>query len=114
MDDPRGLVVSGARSQAILGFILQALYPLFGITAVMGFIINLVLIDRTLNTVYHSQIKWQQWTFIIGAFAYLLGWFFYRETGQIWLLGAACALVLYRLFISLQHLINKQEITRRA
>ena len=99
-----------ARRLVILGVLLQSLHVLFGFTAIMGMLINHMLIDQSKNTVYHSHIRWQLITFWLSAALYLLaflGWFYY---GALWPAVTVLLFTFYRIGISTYYCMLDQPM----
>jgi uncharacterized membrane protein len=97
----------------MLGIVLQALHVLFGITAIMAFIINMVSKDKVKDTIYESQLAWQQWTFVLGAFAYVIAWAVFTQTGSFALVLVAGLFVLYRIGTSIYFYATQSELKRK-
>jgi uncharacterized membrane protein len=86
------------RRQSMLGIILLALHPLFGITAVIGMLISTTGLKSVEGTIYHSHLKWQISTFCIGLIADAIAFAF--------------GFVFYRLSTNLQHWSNNEPLNR--
>ena len=101
------------RRQSLLGIILLALHPLFGITAVIGMLISTTALKSVDGTIYHSHLKWQISTFWIAVAAYLVAFLLWRSFGLTWSIMVAFAFVAYRLFTNLQHWSNAEPLHRQ-
>ena len=71
-----------ARRLALLGMLLLALHPLFGITAVIGVLINHMQAPITETTVYESHRRWQLGIFWLALAAYALAAWWWYESGN--------------------------------
>ena len=100
------------RRQSMLGIILLALHPLFGITALIGMLISSTSLKSVEGTIYHSHLKWQISTFWVGLAAYVIAFSVWRSFGLIWPVVAAFVFVAYRIFANLKHWSNHEPLTR--
>ena len=100
------------RRHSLLGIILLALHPLFGITAVIGMLISTTALKSAEGTIYHSHLKWQIATFWIAVAAYVVAFLLWRSFGLTWPIVVAFAFVAYRLSINLQHWSNSEPLNR--
>ena len=101
------------RRQSLLGIILLALHPLFGITAIIGMLISTTALKTLEGSIYHSHLKWQISTFWIGLAAYVIAFFIWRSFGITWPFVVAFVFVIYRLSTNLLHWSNNKPITRQ-
>ena len=101
------------RRQSLLGIILLALHPLFGITAIIGILISTTALKSVEGTIYHSHLKWQIATFWIGIVAYAVAFLLWRSFGLTWPIVVAFAFVAYRLSTNLQHWSDTEPLNRR-
>lgn len=101
-----------ARQLTLLGIVLQALHVLFGITAIMSFVINSVQAHKAKETIYESQIRWQQWTFLSGFAGYISGFWVFSKSGNYTLLLFVGMFVLYRIATSVYYWTKRRAITR--
>lgn len=101
------------RRQSMLGIILLALHPLFGITAVIGMLISTTSLKSVEGTIYYSHLKWQISTFWMGLIAYVIAFALWRSFELTWPIFVAFGFVFYRLTTNLQHWSNNQPLTRR-
>ena len=95
-----------ARKKSLLGILLLAPHPLFGVTAIMGVLISTMSLKSTEGTPYHSHLKWQITTFWIGLAAYALGFAYWSAFGQIWIIVVSFGIIAYRLSININHWVN--------
>ena len=100
------------RRLSMLGILLLALHPLFGITAVIGMLISTTSLKKVEGTIYRSHLKWQIVTFWIGLAAYVIALFFWQSYGMTWPLIVAFLFVAYRLYTNLKHWINSEPLNR--
>jgi uncharacterized membrane protein len=96
----------------MLGIILLALHPLFGITAVIGMLISTIGLRSVEGTIYHSHLKWQISTFWIGLIAYVIAFALRRTFGLTWPIFISFGFVFYRLSTNLKHWSNNEPLTR--
>lgn len=101
-----------ARKKSLLGIILLALHPLFGVTAIMGMLISTMSLKSTEGTPYHSHLKWQITTFWIGFAAYTFGFWYWSEFDQIWVMVVAFGVIAYRLSVNINHWVNSLALNR--
>jgi len=101
-----------ARKLSLLGIILQALHPLFGITATIGFLIAIKSVKSTEGTLYQSHLKWQIVTFWIGFVAYTVTFFLWGKLGITWPIILVFLFVAYRIATNIKHWFQKQAIER--
>lgn len=101
-----------ARKKSLLGIILLALHPLFGVTAIMGMLISTMSLKSTEGTQYHSHLKWQIVTFWIGFVAYALGFWYWSAFGQMWAIVIAFGVIAYRLSVNINHWVNRLALHR--
>ena len=109
---PRGNSEEAARKKSLLGIILLALHPLFGVTAIMGMLISAMSLKSTEGTPYHSHLKWQIATFWIGFVAYTLGFWYWSAFGQTWAIIVAFGVIAYRLSVNINHWVNSLALNR--
>ena len=100
------------RRQSMLGIILLALHPLFGITAVIGMLISSTSLNTVEGTIYHSHLKWQISTFWFGLAAYIVAFSLWRSFGLTWPIVGAFVFVVYRVSTNLKHWSNTEPLTR--
>jgi uncharacterized membrane protein len=101
------------RRQSVLGIILLALHPLFGITAVIGMLISTTALKSVEGTLYHSHLKWQIATFWIGSIAYFIAFSLWNTLGITWPIVVVFVFVAYRVATNLKHWSNHEAITRQ-
>jgi uncharacterized membrane protein len=101
-----------ARQLALLGILLQALYVLFGITAIIGVLIAHVQLERASGSIYHSQIRWQIITFWTGLFAYFLAAILWLRLGIAWPAWLAFIYTVYRIGSSIWFWSARQPANR--
>jgi uncharacterized membrane protein len=65
--------LAGLKNIALMVYILQALSFLWGVTAIVGVIVNYVKRDEAVGTVYQSHFDWQIRTFWWGLLWGVLG-----------------------------------------
>ena len=94
----------------MLGIILLALHPLFGITAVIGMLISSMSLKSVEGTPYHSHLKWQIATFWIGLAAYIIAFFAWRSFGLTWPIVIAFAFVAFRVATNLYRWLNHKSL----
>lgn len=102
-----------ARKKSLLGIILLALHPLFGITAIIGMLISTMSLNSTEGTPYHSHLKWQITTFWIGFAAYAVGFWFWSAYAKTWVIVVAFGFVAYRLSVNINHWVNSVPLNRK-
>jgi len=100
------------RRQSILGIILLALHPLFGITAVIGMLISSTSLKSVEGTIYHSHLKWQISTFWFGLAAYVIAFSVWRSFGLTWPIVAAFFFVAYRVSTNFRHWSQHEPLNR--
>lgn len=69
--------VQQANRLAVLGYLLYALGIVFGVTALIGVIVNHTCIERTKQTIAYSHCKWQIisfWVLFAGLAATVMMW----------------------------------------
>jgi len=88
---------SRAANLALLVYLLQLLHILFGITAVIGMLVNHTLQHRVTGSYIESHFSWQKWTFWLLAPAYLLAFLYWSQSGQSWAIFVVLAIALYRI-----------------
>ena len=103
---------SPARQLALLGILLQALHVLFGITALIGVLINHVQIEQARGTVYYSQLRWQIVTFWSGLIAYATATWLWMAEGLTWPWTLAVLFCLYRVGCSVWFWASRQGVCR--
>lgn len=101
-----------ARKKSLLGILLLALHPLFGVTAIMGVLISTMSLKSTEGTPYHSHLKWQIATFWIGLAAYALGFVYWSASGQVWAIVVAFGIIAYRLSVNINYWVNSLALNR--
>jgi len=101
------------RRQSILGIILLALHPLFGITAVIGMLISTTALKSVEGTIYHSHLKWQISTFWIGVLAYVIAFLVWRSFDLTWPVFLVFLFVAYRVSTNLKYWSKKEPLTRQ-
>jgi len=101
-----------ARRLVVLGLLLQALHVLFGFTAIMGMLINHMLIERSQNTVYHSQIRWQLVTFWVCAALYAIAFLLWLKLGILWPVVLVLLFTFYRIGVCTYYCMIDQPIQR--
>ena len=80
----------------LLVYLLQLLHVLFGITAVIGMLVNHTLQHRVVGSYIESHFSWQKLTFWLLAPAYLAAFVFWSQSGQSWAIFLVLAIALYR------------------
>jgi len=103
---------TAAKRLVVLGLLLQSLHVLFGFTAIMGMLINHMLIDQSENTVYHSHLRWQLITFWLGAALYLMAFIAWYHTGALWPAVAVLLFTFYRIATSAYYCLQDKPIER--
>ena len=101
-----------ARKLSLLGIILQALHPLFGITAVIGFLVAITSKKSTEGTLYQSHIKWQIVTFWFGFVGYAVAFFLWSKLGITWPVVLVFLFIAYRVFSNINRWLHKQALER--
>jgi len=102
----------GIKRLVLLGLLLQGLHVLFGITAIMGMLINHMLIGQTNNTIYHSHLRWQLMTFWVSAALYLLAYLFWNQTGALWPALAVLLFTIYRIATNCYYYFQNKPMDR--
>lgn len=104
--------IGQARSKSLLGIILLALHPLFGITAIIGVLVATMSLNSTSGTPYHSHLKWQITTFWVGFVAYAFAFWYWATSDQTWAIVVAFGFVAYRLSVNISHWTNNLPLNR--
>jgi len=86
-----------AAQLGLLVYLLQLLHILFGVTAVIGMLVNHTLQHRVVGTYIESHFNWQKLTFWLLAPAYLAAFAFWSERQQSWAIFVVLAIALYRI-----------------
>ena len=81
----------------LLVYLLQLLHLLFGITAVIGMLVNHTLQHRVVGSHVESHFRWQKLTFWLLAPAYLAAFVFWSRSGEYWVIFVVLAIALYRI-----------------
>ena len=103
---------SPARRLVILGILLQTLHVLFGFTAIMGMLINHMLIERSQDTVYHSQLRWQLVIFWVSAALYAIAFLLWSKLGIVWPAVLVLLFTFYRIGVCAYYCMIDQPIQR--
>ena len=101
------------RRLSLLGIILLALHPLFGITAVIGMLISSTQLKSVKDTVYHSHLKWQIATFWMGCLAYVIAFILWKYFSLTWPPAVAFILIAYRVATNIKHWSNFEPLNRQ-
>lgn len=101
---------SKAYNLTILVYLLQALHPLFGITAVIGMLVNHTQIQHVQGSVYHSHFKWQIVTFWLGLIAYVLGFYSWLHFGLWLFIPLVSAIIGLRIVRGFWQLMARQPV----
>jgi uncharacterized membrane protein len=88
--------LAGLKNIAMVVYILQALSFLWGITAIVGVIVNYVKRDDARGTVYESHFDWQIRTFWWGLLWAVLGVILIFVVVGFFILAAAWIWAIYR------------------
>lgn len=107
MDSP---LPDDAKRLGHLVYLLQALHVLFGITAVIGMLVNHTKHEQVRGTLAESHFNWQKISFWVLAPAYVAGFLHWIGSGSITLLMIVAAVALYRIAWGWWQLRNRQTI----
>jgi len=99
-----------AVNAGLLVYLLQALHFLFGITAVIGMLVNHTHGPRVKGTVVESHFRWQIVTFWLSAAAYALAFYYWVKSGNSWLVLAVFAVVAYRILRGWWQLVARKPV----
>ena len=88
--------LAGLKNIAMVVYLLQALSFLWGITAIVGVIVNYVKRDDARGTVYESHFDWQIRTFWWGLLWGVAGAILIFVVVGFFILGAAWIWAIYR------------------
>lgn len=99
-----------ATQLALLVYLLQALHFLFGITAVIGMLVNHTNRQHVQGTFANSHFNWQIATFWILAPAYVLAFYYWMVSGQWWAVMAVFAVASYRILRGWWQLVAHKPI----
>jgi len=102
-----------SRKLSLLGIILQALHPLFAITAIIGLFVSIMSLKSTEGTIYYSHLKWQVVTFWIGLVAYALALFVWSRFGLAWPIIVTFLFVAYRVVTNFKHWARTEPLERK-
>ncbi len=94
--EPDALIQQATRL-GVLGYLLQLLHVLFGVTAVMGMLINHTRGSDVKGTYVESHIRWQVVSFWLLGAAYILAFFYWHSSGNHWLILLTLVVALYRI-----------------
>ena len=86
--------LAGLKNVAMAVYVLQALSFLWGVTAIVGIVINYVKRDDVRGTLYESHFDWQirsfWWGLVWGIVGFLLIWvlvgFFILFAAWVWMI----------------------------
>ena len=95
-------------------YLCQALSFLFGITAIVGVIINYLRFDEAKNTWLESHLVWQIRTFWIGLGAAIVGCFFIFIAIGFLILAVNLVWIIYRVIKGFLLLCKNQPIANYA
>lgn len=99
-----------ARRLGVLGYLLQLLHVLFGVTAIIGMLINHTRLDDVKNTFVESHIRWQLTTFWLLTAAYIAAFFYWHSSGNTALIILVLAVALYRIGRGWWQLARQQSV----
>lgn len=106
-----GSTVTTDRQIALLGILLLALHVVYGITAIIGMLINHTLGTRV-RAPYDTHIRWQLATFWVAAFGYLGAIHLWMNDGQRWPLALVALWTLYRIASNVWYWLRARPIER--
>ncbi len=96
---------------ALVVYLLQSLHVLFGITAVIGMLINHTNNHNVAATFAESHFKWQKMTFWLAALAYALSFYLWLHYGWWQALVLVLLWVTYRIIRGWWQLVARHPIT---
>ena len=94
----------------LLVYLLQALHFLFGITAIIGMLVNHTNGRYVQNTFSASHFRWQIMTFWVLAPAYALAFYTWTRTGHWWPILLIFALAAFRILRGWWRLLDREPL----
>ncbi len=99
-----------AYSLGLLVYLLQGLHFLFGITAIIGMLVNHTNKHHVQDTFAASHFRWQILTFWLLAPAYALAFYLWVRSGQWWPILMVFAIAAYRILRGWWQLLDRKPL----
>lgn len=117
IDEPHPITVEASQKRqkkavdlGLLVYLLQALHFLFGITAVIGMLVNHTNGHHVKDTVAESHFRWQIITFWLLAPAYVLAFAYWAKSNNSWLVFLVFGFSVYRILRGWWQLVARQPV----